>query len=103
MRKTLVAGVLALSVTGFAAPAMADSWGRHGHWGGHAHVSGDAFWIGAGIVVGAITLGALLSPPPYYGPPRVVYRAPPPSCVQDTVYRTLPDGRVQSGTRTTCY
>ena len=50
-------------------------------------------------------------PPVYYGPPAVYYAPPPvyyapqaePYCVQDQVYRYLPDGRVQWGTRTRCY
>ena len=44
-------------------------------------------------------------PPVYYAPPPPVYYVPPrePYCVQDQVYRYLPDGRVQSGTRTRCY
>jgi hypothetical protein len=103
MRKLLLGGIVALSLA--ASPAYADNWryGRH-HNGHHGHVSGDGLALGVGIVVGAIALGALLSPPPYYGPPVVAYRpAPAPYCVQDEVYRYLPDGRLQTGTRTTCY
>ena len=104
MKKTLLlGGIVALSLA--AAPAYADNWryGRHYHGHSHAHVSGDALALGVGIVVGAVALGALLSPPPYYyGPPPLAYR-PAPYCVQDEVYRYLPDGRLQTGTRTTCY
>ena len=43
-------------------------------------------------------------PPPYYYPPPVYYVSPrEPYCVQDQVYRYLPDGRIQWGTRTRCY
>lgn len=43
-------------------------------------------------------------PPVYYAPPPVYYVAPrAPYCVQDEVYRYLPDGRIQWGTRTRCY
>jgi hypothetical protein len=42
---------------------------------------------------------------PQPAPPSVVYVTPPPQpyCVQDQVYRYLPDGSVQWGTRTRCY
>jgi hypothetical protein len=49
---------------------------------------------------------AYYGPPPYYyPPPRPVYYVPSrePYCVQDQVYRHLPDGRIQWGTRTRCY
>jgi hypothetical protein len=48
----------------------------------------------------------------YYGPPPYYYAPPPPAysppvrepyCVQDKVYRYLPDGQIQWGTRTRCY
>ena len=44
-------------------------------------------------------------PPVYYVPPPPVYYLAPrqPYCVQDEVYRYLPDGRIQWGTRTRCY
>lgn len=44
-------------------------------------------------------------PPQAYYPPPATYYAPPraPYCVQDRVYRYLPDGRIQWGTRTRCY
>ena len=44
-------------------------------------------------------------PPYYYAPPPPVYYVPPPEpyCVQDRVYRHLPDGQIQWGTRTRCY
>jgi hypothetical protein len=101
MNRIAIASALALGLA-LSAPAMAGpSHYRHGHWG-HAHVSGDAALIGAGIFVGALALGSLLSAP-RYAPPPVVYYRQPRSCVQDMVYRTLPDGRIQSGTRTTCY
>lgn len=43
-------------------------------------------------------------PPFYYAPPPVYYVSPREQyCVQDKVYRYLPDGRIQWGTRTRCY
>lgn len=44
-------------------------------------------------------------PPVYYVPPPPVYFVAPrkPYCVRDEVYRYLPDGRIQWGTRTRCY
>lgn len=44
-------------------------------------------------------------PPVYYVPIPPVYQVAPrePYCVQDEVYRYLPDGRIQWGTRTRCY
>lgn len=70
---------------------------------GHRHGYGDDILIGAGIIGGSILLGSLLSQPNYYSGPA--YYAPPraPICEQDRVYRYLPDGRVQWGTRTRCY
>lgn len=91
--------------------------GRH-HHGRHHHRHhgggyGDEILLGAGIIGGAVIVGSVLSqpraaPPPtvyYPAPPPTVYYAPPPQpyCVQDQVYRTLPDGRLQWGTRTRCY
>lgn len=103
MKMAFLCAPLMLAVAAVSTPAAADQWHHHhGNWG-HAHVSGDAFLIGAGIVVGAVALGALLSPPPPYVSPRISYYPPPRSCVQDEVYRFLPDGRIQTGTRTTCY
>ncbi len=74
-----------------------------GHHRGHYRDYGDELLIGVGIVAGALLLTRLLTPPRYPYPP--VYYAPPRprTCVQDRVYRYLPDGRIQWGTRTTCY
>lgn len=87
--------------------------GRH-HYGGHHHGRhhhrrhgggyGDEILLGAGIIGGSIILGSVLSQPRAAPPPTVYYAPPPqPYCVQDQVYRTLPDGSLQWGTRTRCY
>ncbi len=90
-------------------PVSAEAGGRyHSHHRGHHHghygnIGGDIL-IGAGIIGGAILLGSLLTRPYYPPPPPVAYVPPRPRyCVQDRVYRYLPDGRIQWGTRTTCY
>lgn len=72
----------------------------HGHHGGHGAL------VAAGVLGGALLLGTLLSAPRYGAPPAPAYYAPPPRqpyCVKDKVYRHLPDGRIQWGTRTRCY
>lgn len=74
--------------------------GHHGHHGGHGAL------VAAGVIGGALLLGTLLTAPRYYAPPAPVYYRPPPRqpyCVKDKVYRHLPDGRIQWGTRTRCY
>ena len=79
---------------------------RHHHRHHHRHRHGDAdFLLGAGIIGGAIIVGSALSQPRYAPPPPVYYYTPPPQpyCVQDQVYRYLPDGSIQWGTRTRCY
>ena len=70
----------------------------------HRHKHGGAL-VAAGIIGGAVLLGALLAAPRYYGPPRHSYYAPPraPVCERDRVYRYLPDGSIQWGVRTRCY
>jgi hypothetical protein len=76
---------------------------RHHHR--HGHDYGDEILLGAGIIGGSIIIGSVLSQPRYAPPPPVYYYAPPPqpTCVQDQVYRYLPDGSIQWGTRTRCY
>jgi hypothetical protein len=71
----------------------------------HRHGYGDEILLGAGIIGGSIIIGSVLSQPRYAPPPPVYYYAPPPqpTCVQDQVYRYLPDGSIQWGTRTRCY
>jgi len=76
---------------------------RHGHHRHHRRHGNDDFLLGAGIIGGAIIVGSVLSRP--QPPPPVVYYSPPPApyCVQDQVYRYLPDGSIQWGTRTRCH
>jgi len=114
MRMLLIAGVIAFSVTLGVNAAQAGHYhhrgynhgyhgGHHGNVGGHHGNVGEKLLIGVGIVAGALLLTRLLTPSHY--PPAPVYVAPPRPrrCVQDRVYRHLPDGRIQWGTRTTCY
>jgi len=82
---------------------------HHGHYHQrrhhHRHDYGDEILLGAGIIGGSIIIGSVLSQPRYAPPPPPVYYYPPPqpTCVQDEVYRYLPDGSIQWGTRTRCY
>ncbi len=94
MKKALVAGLLSVILV---LPGTA------GQAGGYHHGHDDDLLIAAGIIGGAILLSSLLSRPQY--PPAPVYYAPrrAPNCHQDRVYRYLPDGRIQWGTRTHCY
>jgi hypothetical protein len=128
MSKLLVALLAAGTMTASTLPAEAGGYyhGRsHGYYGHHHHGynkfhhsrrhhhghrhrhDGDDFLLGAGIIGGAVILGSVLAqpraaPPP---PPPLYYYPPPaqPYCVQDQVYRTLPDGSIQWGIRTRCY
>ncbi len=60
--------------------------------------SGDSGGSG-GENSGGRNYGAPIAAPVYYQPaPAYV-----PNCYQDTVWRRLPDGRIQTGTRTRCY
>ena len=121
MSTALLAGALAAS----SLPAQAGGYhhrdrGYHGHHHGYksygykhhrhhkhhrphrrGHDLGDEILLGAGIIGGAIVLNGMMTAPPpaprYYAPP------PQPYCTQEQVYRYLPDGRVQWGTRTRCY
>ena len=82
---------------------------KHGGYGYKSHDYGDEILIGAGIIGGSILLGSVLSrptyqqPPPAYYQPAPTYYAPAPTCYQHEVWRYLPDGRVQTGVRTSCY
>lgn len=110
MRKLLTVGLVGIGVVFGAYPAQAGG-GHHGYsgyhgYGGYGYRSygvhggiGDEIVIGAAIIGGAILLGSLLSRPRYQ-PAPVRYA---PACKQDQVYRILPDGRTQWGTRTRCY
>jgi len=116
MRKLIVAILVSLGLALPVGTAQAGGYYRHHH---HHH---DGALVAAGVLGGALALGVVLSQPRYYGPPpAAVYYGPPPpvyyygpgatyyasppavSCYQDQVYRFLPDGSVQWGTRTRCY
>jgi hypothetical protein len=122
MKRLFMASLIgfALVLTGY--PALAGGKYHKGHYYGHqsykghfkgyrghhyrhgrGHHYGDEILIGAGIIGGSILLGSLLSQPSYS--PAPTYYAPPraPVCQRDQVYRYLPDGSVQWGTRTRCY
>ena len=117
MKALLIAGLVSIAIFLTAGTAQAGrnhhhgghhrghhSYRRHGHH--HAHrghyTYGDEILIGVGILAGVAVLSRLLTPA--YPPPPPVYYAPPPrTCFQDRVYRYLPNGRIQWGTRTTCH
>ncbi len=133
MKKLLVISLLSLAVLLTGQPASADHRGhgyykhhhykhhhkrkyrhkhrhrhRHGHHRRRKHndIDGDDLLAAAGIVGGAVILGSVLSQPRYAAPPpaRSYYAPPRPTqCVQSDVYRYLPDGRLQTGVRTTFY
>jgi len=103
MKKALVAGLLIVIL---ALPSTAVQAGHYyyGH-GGHHSSSSDDLLIAAGIIGGVYLLSSLLTRP-RYSAPQVYYRPAPayvPTCYQDRVWRRLPDGRIQTGTRTRCY
>jgi len=108
MKLLLAAGVFALVAAFGASTVQAGHYHHkrsyhHGYHHGYHNDYGEKLLIGAGIIAGALLLTRLLTPRRY--PPTPVYVAPPPPrrCVQDRVYRHLPNGRIQWGTRTTCY
>lgn len=109
MRLKIIAALLGASVILASAAAEAGYrshgryYGGHFHHGHHGH---HGALVAAGVLGGALLLGTLLSAPYSYAPPAPAYYAPPPRqpyCVKDRVYRHLPDGRIQWGTRTRCY
>ncbi len=104
MKKLVLTGLLSAGLVLAAFSAQAGYGRYYGHGGHGYHRGGGDVLIAAGIIGGAILLGALLAPPPYYRPAPVVY-APTyrPTCNRDRVYRYLPDGRIQWGVRTRCY
>lgn len=109
MRKLLTVGLVGIGMVLGAYPAQAGGnhyrANYHGYSGygyrshGYHRDVGSEILVGAAIIGGAILLGSLLSRPQYQ--PAPVYYAP--ICKQDQVYRYLPDGRIQWGTRTRCY
>ena len=118
--KALLAALVGGALIFATLPAEAGGYrhGGHGYYGGYKHYGGykyrghrhrhggygDEILIGAGIIGGAVLLGHLLAPRPYYYQPAPTYTAPRRvDCYRDQVYRTLPDGRIQTGTRTRCY
>ena len=121
MKKFLLTAAVAL---GLALPQAAEAGGYYKY---RYYGYGNGAAVAAGVL-GGVLLGAALVRPRYYGyygyygpprvyyygpppppvyyvpPPRVYYAPPPPvSCYKDKVYRYLPDGSVQWGTRTRCY
>ncbi len=108
MKRALAACFLSIALLLPAAAVQAGGYGR----GGHHHHGDDDLLIAAGIIGGAIVLSSLLTRPRYHSAP-VYYQAAPvyyqpapvyvPTCYQDTVWRRLPDGRIQTGIRTRCY
>ena len=117
MKRTFMTIVVSLSLVLAGQPALAGGGHHHGHGGykraHHAkHVRHDHFGHrrhhkgrrgyneGAlvAVGVGALLLGAFLGSAPRHARP---VRAT--TCFQDEVYRTLPDGRIQTGIRTSCY
>ena len=115
MKKLVLTGLLSagLVLASFSAQAKGGYHYRHGGYHG-----GDDLLIAAGIIGGAVLIGSILAPRPYYQPAPVYYQPAPvyyqpapvvyvptyrPTCYQDRVYRYLPDGRIQWGTRTRCY
>ncbi len=106
MRKILTVGLVSIGMVLGAYSAQAGDRhykGKYHGFGGYHHGIGDEILIAAGIFGGFILLSSLLSRPQY--PPAPVYYSPrrAPHCHQDRVYRYLPDGRIQWGTRTHCY
>lgn len=102
----LGAGLLLASGTAEAGYRSHGHFRGHYHHGHHGHHGGHGALVAAGVLGGALLLGTLLSAPYHYYPPAPAYYAPPPRepyCVRDRVYRYLPDGRIQWGTRTRCY
>lgn len=79
--------------------------GYYGGYGKKGYYKYDPYVVGIGAFLGGLVVGSLLSRPS--PPPQPVYATPvyvqPRTCVQDQVYRQLPDGRIQTGTRTRCY
>ena len=106
MSKFFIVGIVSVVMT--LSAHSAEAGGKHyrghnyGYSGYHNNDIGDEILIGAGIIGGAILLSSLVTrphyqtAPVYYAPARASY------CVQDQVYRYLPDGRIQWGTRTRC-
>ena len=110
MKRTLLAGVVTVSLVLPAGAVLAGGSYHHGHHGHHGHHhgghhNGDDILIAAGIIGGAFLLGSLLSQPRYYASPAYYPPQPAyvPACYQDQVWRRLPDGRIQTGIRTRCY
>jgi hypothetical protein len=110
MRKMLTVGLVSIGMVLGAYSAQAGDkhykgkyYGYSGYHHGYYSDIGDEILIGAGIIGVAILLSNLLSRPQY--PPTPVYYAPrrAPNCHQERVYRYLPDGHIQWGSRTHCY
>jgi hypothetical protein len=98
MRKVLVVAALTLSF--WLTPSLVSA-----HSGYYVSVYyGYPYWHGRFYGYYPPVWAYGWPPPFYYVPPPVYYAAPRERyCVQDEVYRYLPDGRIQWGTRTRCY
>ncbi len=111
MKSRTAVSLLILCVLALTTPAMAGGkyhrGYHHGHGHGHGHghykYNDDAIIIGAAIIGGSILASTLLSQPRYPYAPRYAVAPRARVCEQDEVYRFLPDGRIQWGTRTRCY
>lgn len=111
MKKALIAGLVSIILVLPGTAAQAGGY-YYGH-GGYRYGDSDDLLIAAGIIGGAYLLGSLLTRPRYYPAPPVYERRAPvyyrpapayvPTCYQDRVWRRLPDGGIQTGTRTRCY
>ena len=115
MKKALLFALVSASILFPSISANAGHRHYYGQSGFHyrSHHDGNIL-IAAGIIGGAIILGSILTHPRhthhtqyYYRPPLLppvhYQRVYQPRCYKDKIRRYLPDGRIQWGTRTTCY
>ena len=110
MRRKIIAAFLGAGLILASAAAEAGyrqhRYNYRGHGGHYGSYGGHDALVVAGVLGGALLPGTLLSAPRYYYQPAPAYYRPPPRhpyCVKDKVYRHLPDGQTQWGTRTRCY
>lgn len=106
MRAKTIAAVLGAGLILASVAAEAGYRQHRYYYRGHSGHGGHGALAAAGVLGGALLLGTLLGTPRYSSPPAPADYRPPPRqtyCVKDKVYRHLPDGRIQWGTRTRCY